>query len=54
MFDQLRKELEEAGYTGINPDSLQDIYNDKVKLTHTAHVEFAEFMLQGQRMFADK
>ena len=52
MFDQLRKEIAEAGYSHMSLEALQDIKANKVKLTHAAHEEFNEFMLQGSKMFA--
>jgi len=54
MFDQLEKEVKEAGYTHLSLEALKDIQSNKVKITAKAHQEFLGFMRMGREMFAEK
>ena len=51
MFDTLAKELKESGYVSINPDSLEAVQKNKVKLTAKAHQEYRTFCGLGAKMF---
>ena len=51
--ETLRKELARFGRT-INPEGLQDVLDDKIMLTHTAHLEFTDFMEKARQLFAPK
>lgn len=53
MFDQLEKELREAGYERISLEALQDIQSNKVRLTAKAHSQFQRLLTQGSKLFAE-
>lgn len=48
-FDKLRQKL-----GMINPETLKDVLDGKIKLSHDERKEFDQFMGMGQRMFARK
>lgn len=53
MFDQLERELKEAGYNSITLAALMDIQSNKIRLTARAHSQFQNFMSKGAGMFAE-
>jgi|TARA_B100000902_G_scaffold353293_1_gene364614 hypothetical protein len=48
-FDKLRQKL-----GMINPETLTDVLDGKIKLSHEEREEFNEYMDMGRRMFAKK
>ncbi len=49
-YEQLSKELAEHGEM-INPEGLQKVYDDEIRLSHTAHKQFEDFMIGARKMF---
>lgn len=52
MFDQLTKEVKEAGFEYLSLEALQAIQLNKIKITAKAHQEFLGFMRLGNEMVA--